>query len=713
MPDPILRRLETIRERRCTRAQAVVNQASAALRLAHERCRRAHQSERTFAAQRPQLREQAYQEVLGKIVQRSSIEGVYSKLTRIDAKAAELADATKAAEQEVVAAEDARARAAAALRKATAKLEGFRLYLEKQRKLALLHAQRQEDAQIDDFAEIAASKRLVSSPSLVVLAAVVLSVFMVFSFFGLGVRAQELSLRLFGANIDQLARQIESVSGRRLIVEDEIALTIEGQFSGNSVDELLDDIGERYPIDWYTSIGQEIHLVSRSARTSRAFTFDSEEDAINFEVLYYTSRPASSDFPVVRAGRVVTITAPPNFNEQVERLINRSRIVVRQDGGPAGSGRDSVGFMFFPLLYASSSDRALTLGEQTIEIPGIASLMSVLLGIGEAPPAGAASLMSQAPSREPRSLARVLGQRAASAPQEAAALAGDSGAAVATPPYPRVFSDTRTNSVIVHDNLRHYAYYASLIDGLDIPLKMVELEAIVVDVDESQIDSFALGFRTNDVKSDSGSPGSGFGFGSIQTTLPGRNSVAVSINSGPLGQLTAEGFLAQIEALKSEGKSRVVSRPKVLTVDHHDAVVGSEEEFFVRVNSFQDSGLFPVKVGTSMRVVPHIVPHDTLEDVDRIRLYIEIRDGVIDQSEAATVDGLPRVARNNITTQAVVREGDALLIGGQTNTRRAQSDARLPLFGYVPLLRYFFSRQSDESVSSVRLVMIKPRIVVP
>jgi hypothetical protein len=66
---------------------------------------------------------------------------------------------------------------------------------------------------------------------------------------------------------------------------------------------------------------------------------------------------------------------------------------------------------------------------------------------------------------------------------------------------------------------------------------------------------------------------------------------------------------------------------------------------------------------------------------------------------------------NQISTQALVRGGDTLVIGGQVVRKRVNSAAGLPLIGDIPFLGALTRTKSDEYEQYVRIYVVRPRLL--
>ena len=229
---------------------------------------------------------------------------------------------------------------------------------------------------------------------------------------------------------------------------------------------------------------------------------------------------------------------------------------------------------------------------------------------------------------------------------------------------------------------------------------------MIVDVAKNHIDDLGIDWRARKGRN-------AVGFGDLGQNLT-EGAVAFSFGLGGLPTALSSnlsGVLAKIRFLETKGESRIVSRPSVLTMDNLEAIINTTRRFFVRVSGYQDSSLYPVEAGTTLRVTPHIIhPSRDNDQTPHIRLFISIEDGAVDSAASAQVDGVPAIQENKVNTQAVIEQGESLLIGGHIHTTKSDLTTRVPILGYLPLIGHLFSSQRVEEREFVRLFIIRPRI---
>ena len=253
-----------------------------------------------------------------------------------------------------------------------------------------------------------------------------------------------------------------------------------------------------------------------------------------------------------------------------------------------------------------------------------------------------------------------------------------------------VIGDPRLNAVIVRDTRERIPAYERLLKELDSPVDQIEITVSVLDIDASAAEELRF-----ELESDSLQLNAGANSGS---------TIAFSTNLWDI-----DGIALRVRALRNSGKSRILTRPSVTTLDNHEASFQNNRTFYVRLggSAAESVDLAPVSYGWVVRIRPHVI-YDG--DDKRIQLAIHIEDGNRGAANLA-VAGVPEVSQNVIQTQAVVPEGSSLLIGGYTVREQTRFEQRVPGLGRIPVLGRLFSAKVDRDQSVARYFLITPRIL--
>ncbi|MEM1305102.1 MAG: secretin N-terminal domain-containing protein, partial [Planctomycetota bacterium] len=384
-----------------------------------------------------------------------------------------------------------------------------------------------------------------------------------------------------------------------------------------------------------------------------------------------------------------------------------------------------------PLRYAWAEDQSFVFSGQQVIVPGVATILrSIVSGqanavgtqIGPLPVNNLAGLAGQGLKRR-QNLAIAQAQQIARDAQVAAAQSRgqvdafqqlqsqfqqraeeDGGINPLDIPMQGVVqADSRLNAIVIRDARARINYFKEVIKELDQPSGLVHLEVNIVDVNANAGYDFGPPYlvqwqRNGTLRSADFQIGNTVAASTAQTAL--TSNLQFRLLDGAVTQV-----LAQFEALESDGRARIVSRPSVLTINNVEAHLEATSTFFVPVQSEEDADLFDVTVGTTLRIVPHIVCEQTGR---RVKLIVRVEDGT---QTPDSVSGIPVITRNTLNTQAVLNEGESLLLAGLFREEVSKVENRVPILGRTPVLGHLFTSTTSLKQKFDRVVLIRPRII--
>ena len=159
---------------------------------------------------------------------------------------------------------------------------------------------------------------------------------------------------------------------------------------------------------------------------------------------------------------------------------------------------------------------------------------------------------------------------------------------------------------------------------------------------------------------------------------------------------------ARLNALESTGEGKIISSPKIVTLDNKKAKIkqGIEYPYLERDDTGGSSVSFK-DIDLLLEVTPHVTPDN------RVSLQIKITKNDIDQ----ITNGVPSLSTNEAETELLVNDGDTIVIGGILKTRKGQSTRGFPWLSRIPVIGWFFKNQHDIKESDELLIFITPKIV--
>ena len=492
--------------------------------------------------------------------------------------------------------------------------------------------------------------------------------------------------------VGKFIRELFAQLGVPVQVGESVRGAVNGDFE-KPANEVLEEVRKAFQLTYYYD-GAVLHVypVSDLARDIIYMPTSAAAQVIeNAETLGLTD--ASNRLEGADLGLIATGTR--RFLEQVRELAD----VVRSRRASADAPET---FRVFKLEYGSADDISLVVGGQKVVVPGVASLLADLVGargIG----AGASGVQREPlgatrPSLKGEGLQSVGAGEAVAPPPgiDPAALA-----AVTVPPpsaeggSPTIVADSLNNAVVIRDRADRMAGYEQLIATLDVEPLMVEIEATIIDMNTDRLRELGIEWRLD-------------GRGSDAEAVVGSSGGVTPIGDGGLVSLVLGDrtrFISRVRALEEQGAARIVSKPHVITLANVEAVLDSTSTFFVRVEGEEEVDLFDVSVGTTMRVTPHV--REGAQGASQVKLLVGIEDG---STSDQRVDDIPVIERSTINTQALVEEGQSLLIGGLIRESDQNGVSKVPVLGDIPGVGALFRSNSKSSRRTERLFLITPRI---
>jgi type IV pilus assembly protein PilQ len=160
---------------------------------------------------------------------------------------------------------------------------------------------------------------------------------------------------------------------------------------------------------------------------------------------------------------------------------------------------------------------------------------------------------------------------------------------------------------------------------------------------------------------------------------------------------------ARLSAMESDGWGKVVSQPKVTTLDNQEAKVSQGQRIPFLSTSAGGTTVQFISAALEMSVTPHITADD------KVFLSVSIQNNRADFSQL--VLGQPAIQIKEIETELLVADGDTTVMGGVFSTESSYSQDRVPGFSKIPLLGYLFKNSTEAVTRNELLVFITPHIV--
>ena len=312
--------------------------------------------------------------------------------------------------------------------------------------------------------------------------------------------------------------------------------------------------------------------------------------------------------------------------------------------------------------------------------------------------------------------------------------------------HAKVSADLRMNALVVKDLSLNIDRMERLIKKLDMRTPQVMIEAKIVEVANNY--ARELGIQWGGQYAGTSGRGTTFSGGttgvsgsSSSTSLPtvgpspalypstgdiGRSGNAYAVNlpanvgtgsGGAIGVSfgTLRGNLQldlQLSAMVTTGNGKILSSPKVMTMNNREAKISSGTDIPIKIvsagatgsgGSTTTAGIQTISASLSLSTIP------TITSDNRIAMVIKVEKAEPDFSRQ--VDGVPTITRRNASAEVVVNNGETVVLGGIYVKKEAESESGVPLLSQIPLLGWLFKKKAVSNEQAELLIFITPTIV--
>ena len=316
----------------------------------------------------------------------------------------------------------------------------------------------------------------------------------------------------------------------------------------------------------------------------------------------------------------------------------------------------------------------------------------------------------------------------------------------------KVLADNRTSQMVVVATDPEQTAVDTLVKQLDKPTRQVLIEAKLVEIASqpstrkgvdwsstlnAQRVTFGNGTVSGSTKINSPStgttgttPGDGYSTSSggvsqalSLTQVLGNGGFSASTLAGLVPYtafLNADGLNATISFLNANYNAKIMSTPRVVTLDNEAAKIEVTRQFPIlsvgggTQNSAGSSSVTYSNIGTILQVTPRISASDKI----RLTVYPEVSSHFGDQTVTIPGNGgvsssftVPIFDTRRLTTQVLIPSGNTLVMGGMVRDNPTTSSTKVPILGDIPGIGWGFRSEVKSMEKDNLIIFITPSIV--
>lgn len=283
--------------------------------------------------------------------------------------------------------------------------------------------------------------------------------------------------------------------------------------------------------------------------------------------------------------------------------------------------------------------------------------------------------------------------------------------------------DERSSLLIIRDVPRVIEEARSLIIELDKPTPQVLIEARIVEVDTNHQKDLGVqwgggyaadaahGNALNYGFPDSVNAGIGAGGGWALNT-PTQGKTGTGTGGGEGGGTIGLSFGSidntisldlKLSALESKGVSKIISRPRIVTINKKEAKIQQGLSIPFVTTSADGTKTEFIDASLELKVTPEVKQDKS------IILSIMVSKNEPDFARAAA--GSPSISKKEAQTMVLIKDGDTTVIGGIFTQKEGQSVTGIPILKDIPLIGWLFRSTNRTEDQAELLIFITARIV--
>ncbi|HLP41866.1 MAG TPA: hypothetical protein VK465_10195, partial [Fibrobacteria bacterium] len=257
------------------------------------------------------------------------------------------------------------------------------------------------------------------------------------------------------------------------------------------------------------------------------------------------------------------------------------------------------------------------------------------------------------------------------------------------------------NAVLIIGTVDDINLVKGFLEQVDVPVPQVLMEVVVVEYNRGGNSELGIGdgkgsYTTGNVN--------------VEGKFSGvRSTFSQGAFQGVIGVLPPR-FDLSLKALESKSKAKILSMPKITTLNGNKAELKVNRTSYYNVSSvtkdgFQNNDYRTIDDGITIELTPWVTKHGEVN--------VSINPSIKTTEATSTAGSPPPVTNRSITTNVRLMDGETIALGGLITSKEDNSRSFVPVLGSIPYLGYLFSWRKAVTLTTELVIYVTPHILMP
>ncbi len=268
---------------------------------------------------------------------------------------------------------------------------------------------------------------------------------------------------------------------------------------------------------------------------------------------------------------------------------------------------------------------------------------------------------------------------------------------------PNISASEEINAVIIVGSPTILKGLKKIIETLDKEKYQVYVQARIVEINKDDAEQIGMKYNIQAFSATSA------GLIAFSGNFGGQSAISKLGGTLPAGAPTSGLALgASLDFLQTNGASKTISSPSILCVNNQESsiYVGKTLSFATGSNTAGTLGTTTSfkreDVGLTLKIKPRV------SSSDKVTIDAE---AVLENVLLVDQNGQPVTTKQSVITQAILRHGESIIIGGLVKNYTTDTETKMPILGDIPLLGWFFTHHESKDQQDNLIVILTPYII--